>query len=189
MEVAVTQHTTNAAQPADEAVAASTVGERCWRTGVVVALAVFVIDQANKWWFIAGLGLREGVPVPVSDFLTLIYVRNLGVSYGLFQLDSQSGQHILAAIAVLISTGFAVWLAQTRRAATAIAIGLVIGGALGNALDRVLLGGVADFYQLHAFGYSWYIFNIADVAIVLGAGLLVIETFRGDGAEVARNVN
>ncbi|MEM8627007.1 MAG: signal peptidase II [Pseudomonadota bacterium] len=150
--------------------------------GLAIAVATFAIDQANKWWFIAGLGMSEGQTIELTSFLNLYYTRNLGVSYGLFQLNSDFGQRILAGIAVLISLGFLVWLIRTGSRLAGVAIGLIVGGALGNALDRITLGGVADFYQLHGFGYSWYIFNIADVAIVLGAGLLILQTLFFDEA-------
>jgi signal peptidase II len=74
-----------------------------------------------------------------------------------------------------------VWLLRTADRLVAVAIGLVIGGALGNAIDRHLYGAVADFFRLHAFGYQWYVFNLADVAIVAGVALLLYDSFNGKG--------
>jgi signal peptidase II len=104
----------------------------------------------------------------------LVFVKNTGVSYGLFLQNSRQGQWILAAFAGVAVLAMAVWLARgvTTRLVAA-SLGLIIGGAVSNAIDRVVLGGVADFFSLHAFGFYWYVFNIADVAIVAGVlGLL-----------------
>jgi len=116
--------------------------------------------------------IEEKGRVPVLPFLDLVYVKNLGVSYGLGA--GFVGQGALAAFAIIVSLGLAVWLARGEMCRlTAVSIGLLIGGAIGNAIDRLHLGGVADFFLLHAYGWSWYVFNIADAAIVLGvAGLL-----------------
>lgn len=142
--------------------------------GLWVALATVLVDQAHKWWMILGYQIKLGERIYVAPFMDWVFVLNRGISYSLFSLDSMSGQLILASFAVFISAGMWVWLARagTSRLMGA-SLGLIIGGAIGNAIDRILLGGVADFFSLHAFGYYWYVFNIADVAIVAGvAGLL-----------------
>lgn len=142
--------------------------------GLGVALATLLLDQAHKWWMIEVYHIAEKGRVVVTPFLDLVFVLNKGISYGFFTQDGHGGQWALAAFAVLASLGLAVWLVRgATNAVMAISIGLIIGGALGNAIDRVVLGGVADFFSLHAFGFYWYVFNIADVAIVAGvAGLL-----------------
>jgi len=142
------------------------------RLGLSIALATLVIDQAHKWWMLAVYRIAEKGRVAVLPFFDLVYVKNLGVSYGLGA--GFIGQGVLAAFALAASLGLAVWLARgPMNRLTAVSIGLLVGGAVGNAIDRLHLGGVADFFLLHAYGYSWYVFNIADAAIVAGvAGLL-----------------
>jgi signal peptidase II len=142
--------------------------------GLTVAVATMMIDQIHKWWMLVVYRIEEKDRVAVTPFLDLVYVKNLGVSYGLFTQDTREGQWLLAGFAVLAVVAMAAWLAYgvTDRLVAA-SFGLIMGGAAGNAIDRLILGGVADFFSLHAFGYYWYVFNIADAAIVAGVcGLL-----------------
>jgi signal peptidase II len=154
--------------------------------GLKVALATLVIDQANKWWLIAVTGMTEGQRIVVTPFLDLVFVKNTGVSYSMFDSASTSWQLGLAAFAVAASVALWIWLAHSdTNRAMAWSLALIIGGAIGNAIDRVVLGGVADFYELHAYGFNWYVFNIADVAIVAGVALLLYDSFiasRNDAA-------
>lgn len=155
--------------------------------GLIVAIVTCVVDQANKWWMIKVVDLPNRGEVPVLPFLNLKFTLNTGISYSLFDMPTYEWQLTLAAIAAVASLALWIWLATSAtNKVMAVSLGLIIGGALGNAIDRVLLQGVADFYRLHAFGYSWYIFNIADVAIVAGvAGLLydLYLTSRKDAAK------
>jgi signal peptidase II len=105
---------------------------------------------------------------------------NKGISYGWFSQESDAGRYVLAGLPVLVSAVLWVWLTRTMRPLSAAAIGMVIGGALANALDRIIHGAVADFFLFHAFGYSWYVFNLADVAIVVGVALLMYESWAED---------
>lgn len=144
---------------------------------LTIAAVTFVLDQANKLWFLLGWGIREMGPVAVTPFLNIVYKLNTGVSYSMLDSPSQSWQLALAAFAATASVALWIWLCRAGESrAMAWGIGLIIGGALGNAVDRLWLGGVADFYQLHAYGYSWYIFNIADVAIVAGVIALLYDS-------------
>lgn len=155
-------------------------------TALKVALATFVLDQANKWWMLLVYNIEEKGRVYVLPFLDFVFVKNTGISYSMFDMDSYSWQIALAVFAILASTALWTWLARAGTSRLmAWSLGLIIGGALGNALDRVLIGGVADFYSLHAFGFYWYVFNIADVAIVAGVvGLLYdsLVSSRNDAA-------
>lgn len=155
--------------------------------GLTVAATTFVLDQANKWWFISGLDLPNRGEVPLLPFLSLRFTLNTGISYSLFDMPTYEWQLTLAAVAVIATAALWLWLVQSAtNRLMAVSLGLIIGGALGNALDRVLLQGVADFYKLHWGEWSWYIFNIADVAIVAGvAGLLydLYLTSRNDAAK------
>ena len=142
--------------------------------GVGCALATLVIDQAHKWWMLGVYRIQERGRVAITPFLDLVYVENKGVSYGLLPLDSRQGQWLLAAFAGLAVLAMGVWLARgIASKLVAVSVGLIMGGAVGNAIDRLVLEGVADFFSLHAFGFYWYVFNIADAAIVAGVcGLL-----------------
>ncbi len=157
------------------------------RLGLWFAFLTFVIDQLHKWWMLLIYDIRNKGRVEITPFFDLIYVKNTGISYSLLDQDSYTGQLALSAFAVFASLGLWMWLAKagTNRL-MAISLGLLIGGALGNALDRLILGGVADFFSFHAYGYYWYVFNIADVAIVAGViGLLYESVFlsRNDAAK------
>ena len=142
--------------------------------GLATGAVTIAIDQTHKLLSIFGLGMQPGDKFTVTPFFDIIYVINRGISYGLFQMDHRSGQLFLSGFAVLVAVVLAVWLVRgSHTRFVTICIGLVIGGAIGNGIDRLHLGGVADFFSLHAYGFYWYIFNIADVAIVAGiAGLL-----------------
>ena len=143
-------------------------------TGIGLALFTLAFDQAHKWWMLLIYRIEERGRVTVTPFLDLVFVKNEGVSYGLFVQQGPWGQWLLAGFAALAVLLMAVWLARgVTDGLVASSLGLIMGGAASNAIDRLLLGGVADFFSFHAFGYYWYVFNIADVAIVAGvAGLL-----------------
>ncbi len=148
--------------------------------GLTMAVLALTFDQAHKWWMLGPFSIQTKGKVTITPFFDLVLGWNKGISYGLFAQNSELGRFALIGLAVAISAALWFWLAQTLRPLTAAALGLVIGGALGNALDRVIHSAVADFFLLHAFGYSWYIFNIADVAIVAGVGLLLYESRAED---------
>ncbi len=146
-----------------------------------VIAATMVIDQLHKWWMLSVFEIEAKGRVVVTPFLDLVYVKNIGVSYSLFNQESMSGQYLLVAFASLASLGLWIWLNWSRGSRMmALSLGLIIGGALGNAIDRLRLGGVADFFSLHAYGFHWYVFNIADVAIVAGVIGLLYESLWGE---------
>ena len=148
--------------------------------GLIVALITLVADQGNKVWmlYVYDIGTKE--PVYLTPFFDLILVWNKGISYGMLQQESVSGRIALVAFAVIVSLFLIGWLARVTTGLAAVSIGLIVGGAAGNAIDRAVYGAVADFFSLHAFGFQWYIFNVADVAIVAGViGLLYDSLFGG----------
>ena len=147
------------------------------RLGLGIAAATFVFDQVHKWWMLLRVGMHEGDRIPVTPFFDWYFVLNKGVSYSFLTGSDGRWQLALAAFALIASLLLAGWLARgvDNRLAAA-SVGLIIGGALGNGLDRLTLGGVADFISLHAFGFYWYVFNIADVAIVAGVVGLLYES-------------
>jgi len=152
-----------------------------------VAAATFLIDQAHKYWMIYVYDIGSRGRVYVTPFLDLVFVKNTGISYSMFDQDSQMGQNLLAAFAVLVAIALWIWIARSASGRLmAVALALIIGGALGNALDRVLLGGVADFFSAHAFGFYWYVFNIADVAIVAGVLGLLYDSYKSSRNDAAK---
>ena len=146
------------------------------KLGMAVALATVVIDQAHKWWMLEIYRIQDRGRIQVLPFFDLVYVKNTGISYGVGA--GWVGQVELAAFAFVAAIVLAVWLARgAMNTVLAISIGFIIGGAIGNGIDRLVLGGVADFFLLYAFGYSWYVFNLADVAIVAGVVGLLYDSF------------
>lgn len=157
------------------------------RLGLKVAAATFVLDQANKWWMLLVYNIEEKGRVTVTPFLDLVFVKNTGISYSMLDQSSYGWQLGLAGFAVVASAALWAWLsAGSTGRLMAVSLALIIGGAIGNALDRVLIGGVADFYSLHAFGFYWYVFNIADVAIVAGVAGLLYDSFIGSRNDAAK---
>ena len=147
------------------------------RVGLMVAAATFVADQADKWWMLLAYDIRAKGRVAATPFLDLVFVLNQGVSYSFLTGSGVGWQYALAAFAGVASVALAVWLGRgITNTLAAASVGLIIGGALGNGVDRLTLGGVADFFSLHAFGFYWYVFNIADVAIVAGVIGLLYES-------------
>ena len=148
--------------------------------GLFVAALVVLIDQAHKAWMLYVYDIGARGTVSITPFFDLVLVWNQGISYGLLPQDSALGRLGLILFAFGASLALAAWLASLTSRLAAVSIGLIIGGAVGNAIDRVVYGAVADFFSFHAFGFEWYIFNIADTAIVAGVvGLLYDSVFRG----------
>jgi signal peptidase II len=144
--------------------------------GLILAAASFAIDQAFKWWMLHVLDIEARQPVVVLPVFDIVLAWNRGISYGWLSEGSFTPQGLLIALAVIISIGLWIWLAKAARPVTAAAIGLILGGALSNAFDRAVYGAVADFFSFHLGSFEWYIFNLADIAIVAGVALLVYES-------------
>lgn len=150
------------------------------RLGLRFALVVLILDQLSKWWILGPFALPAKVTVPVIDgFFNLTMVWNRGVSMGLFRADSDAGRWLLTGLTGAIAALVAYWLLKEQSRAQALALGGILGGAIGNIADRVRFGAVADFLHFHLMGYSFYVFNLADAAITLGvAALLFIGLAR-----------
>ncbi len=144
------------------------------RFGLVIGAAVAVIDQLVKWWIVDWLAEPPGF-VEVLPFFNLVMVWNRGVSFGLLG-DAGLAPYLMAGIAGLVVIGLVVWLARVAQRLLAGSIGLIIGGALGNIVDRLRFGAVADFVDLHAGGYHWPAFNVADAAITVGVAVMLIDS-------------
>ena len=142
---------------------------------LILALAAltFGIDQTHKWWMLHVYGIETMGAVAITPFFEMVMAWNRGVSYGLLKSD---GQWLLVMGAVAICLGLWAWANRATGTLQGAAIALVIGGALSNAFDRVVYGAVADFFHFFVGNFSWYVFNLADVAIVAGVGLLLYES-------------
>lgn len=153
------------------------------RFGVVVAVIVCAIDQASKLWLLNVFDLANRGIVHVTPFLDFVLTWNTGISYGLFPQDSDFGRYVLLALKAAAVVVLWVWLARAELKLTALALGLIIGGALGNGIDRIVHGAVVDFVLFHittkGFNFVWYVFNLADAAIVAGVVGLLYEYLIG----------
>jgi signal peptidase II len=153
------------------------------RVGIIAAVVVLALDQASKLWLLRVFDIGHRGSVKLAPFFDLVLAWNPGISFGWFQNDSPTAQIVLMlvkAVAVLI---LALWMARSRTLVATLALGLIIGGAVGNAIDRFAYGAVVDFALFHVqIGgntFNWYVFNLADVAIVAGVAALLYDSFLG----------
>jgi signal peptidase II len=146
------------------------------RLGIIVAIVTLLLDQATKWWVLGPLALAEQGRIRIAPSLDFVLVWNTGISYGLFRSDGVAGRVVFTLIAVGATVFLSVWLRRESRPANAAALGLLIGGAIGNGIDRVVHGAVVDFVLFHVGGFEWYVFNIADAAIVVGVAMLLVSS-------------
>jgi len=149
------------------------------RTGLAFAAILLIADQASKFWILEILELPTLRNVAVVEFgpigLDLTMVWNRGVTFGLFSGGGAWNHLILAGLALVVSGFLLRWLSRSETRLVTYALGAVIGGAIGNVIDRVRFGAVVDFVDVHAWGWHWYVFNVADAAIVCGVLALVVD--------------
>lgn len=153
--------------------------KRLPRIGLAVAVVAVILDQISKplmrQW------LADG-DVQIGPFISLVSAWNKGVGFSLLTMSQASGPYVLSALALVIAAVMTFWLFRTHRLVPAISLGLIIGGALGNVIDRLRLGAVFDFIDVHVAGYHWPAFNLADSALSIGVALLIIDgLFEGGG--------
>ncbi len=147
--------------------------------GLAMAGVTLIADQASKWFVLHGLHLGAGDIITITPFFDLVLAMNRGISYGLLPQDSELGRWILVMVNLAAAALFVFWLRKARSGLLAAALGLLVGGALGNAIDRAVYGAVVDFISLHALGWHWYVFNAADAAIVAGVIGLLYDALYG----------
>ena len=147
------------------------------KMSVGIALLVLIVDQFVKYWVTGPMGIDyPGAELNLLPFFTLRFVQNFGVSLGLLQAGSEFARWALVAMTAIIATGVAVWIRRETQKPELIGLGLVLGGALGNIVDRVRFGYVVDYADFHVFGYSpFLVFNIADAAISIGVVILLVR--------------
>lgn len=156
-----------------------------FRRGLIIAGVVLILDQVTKWWIVE-IVMRSPRSIEITPFFNLVMGWNRGVSFGMFSSGSPAHAWILTGVALAIVAALLVWLKRTDERIVQIAIGLIVGGALGNVIDRIRFGAVADFLDFHAFGYHWPAFNVADTGITLGAIALVLDSLFAK-AETPKN--
>jgi signal peptidase II len=153
------------------------------RSGVVAAIATLVVDQASKLWLLFVFDIAHRDAVKVTPFFDLVLAWNVGISFGWFQNDSPAAQIVLMAVKAVAVIVLAIWMARSRTPLATVALGLIIGGAIGNAIDRFAYGAVVDFALFHVqIGektLNWYVFNLADAAIVAGVAALLYDSLVG----------
>ncbi|MGE0844636.1 MAG: signal peptidase II [Flavobacteriaceae bacterium] len=147
--------------------------------GWTAALLVLALDQASKYWFVDVYGIAGRPPLRVTGFFDILLVWNYGISYGLFQQDGELGRYVLIGLTVLACLLIAVWMRRSAGRIAALSLGLILGGAVGNAIDRIFRGAVVDLFHFHWGDFSWYVFNLADAAIVAGVAGLLYDSFLG----------
>jgi len=156
--------------------------------GLACAAAALAVDQGSKLFLLYGLHFIEMGPsdhIPVVPFFDLVMVWNPGISYGLLPAHGVTGTAILAIFSLAAVAGLGWWLWHAGRGLLSAALGLIIGGAIGNLIDRLIYGRVADFFHFYVRGYDWYVFNIADCAITLGVAVLLYDALLRPEPEAA----
>ena len=151
---------------------------RLRRLGLGLAFATIALDQLTKWW-IVNFVMNPPNVIEVTPFFNLVLGLNRGVSFGMFSSDSNLSRWLLTALALAIVCALAVWLWRAEKPWLAVALGLIIGGAIGNVIDRAMVGAVVDFLDFHAADYHWPAFNVADMAITCGAAVLIWDSVFG----------
>jgi signal peptidase II len=153
------------------------------RAGIIAAIVTLVVDQASKLWLLFVFDIAHREAVKVTPFFDLVLAWNIGISFGWFQSDSPAAQIALMLIKAVAVVVLAIWMARSRTPLATVALGLIIGGAIGNAIDRFAYGAVVDFALFHVQigekNLNWYVFNLADVAIVAGVAALLYDSFLG----------
>lgn len=143
--------------------------------GLLAALLVLAADQASKWWVLNVVHLPDVGQIVLLPVLNLTMVWNRGVTFGLLNSFGAWSSVALAAVALGVVAALAIWLRRAESRVVATALGAIAGGAVGNVIDRLRFGAVVDFIHAHAWGWSWYVFNVADAAIVCGVAALVLD--------------
>jgi len=154
-----------------------------FRWGLMLALAIAVVDRLSKWAILYWVDLPARQTITLTPFFDLTMVWNPGISYGLLPAGSGWGVAFLLVFVAVVTLALIIWLARIEHRLLAVSVAMIIGGAIGNGYDRAVYGAVADFFSFHAFGFYWYVFNVADVAIVFGVVLLLWDSLFGAGAQ------
>lgn len=151
------------------------LGQRRFTIALYLGALVVMCDQFSKWW-VLNVAMNPPQVRPVGGFLNIVLVWNKGVTFGFFsRIDHRYMTYFLIAVAAVILFLLGRWLWRTHSSLVAVGLGAVMGGAVGNVIDRLRFGAVVDFLDFYWRDYHWYAFNIADAAIVTGVGLLLLD--------------
>ena len=145
------------------------------RNGLSLAALVIILDQLSKY-LITYIIMQPPRIIPVTPFFNLVLGHNRGISFGFFDGNSPLNQWLLSFVALTITAALVIWLARTDKPWVAVALGLIIGGAIGNVIDRLTGGAVVDFLDFHWGAHHWPAFNVADTGITMGAAALILES-------------
>ena len=145
--------------------------------GMLLSILTIFFDQLSKWWILNVIMVPANT-IPVTQFFNLVLVHNRGASFGIFSDAPGWASIALIVFALIISIVLAIWMWQAQETLLSVALGLVIGGAIGNVIDRIRFGAVVDFLDFHAGGWHWPAFNVADSAITLGVILLILDSLK-----------
>lgn len=148
----------------------------CFVLGGGAAAVVLVLDQLSKWWVITRL-MNPPRVIEITPFFNFVMWWNKGVTFGLFASAPGWGRWVMVVLALVIAVVLVIWLVKVNDKIPAFGIGLVIGGAVGNVIDRIRFGAVADFLDFHVGALHWPAFNLADATITIGVGLMLIDAF------------
>ena len=154
--------------------------------GLVIAALVVIADQLSKKWVLDFFEVRPEQVQRITDFFNLALTRNRGMSFGLFNTDGAINTLVFTLLATVIVAVLVAWLRRVRQPLLALAIGLVIGGAIGNVVDRLARGAVVDFLDFHLAQWHFYVFNVADAAISVGVALMLLDSLLARGEKPIR---
>jgi len=153
-----------------------------FKSGALAAVAVIVLDQLTKWWILTDVMVPPR-RIPITGFFDIVLVHNRGVSFGMFGGAPAWATAVLIAFALLLSAALCVWMWRADGPMLGISLGFVVGGAIGNVIDRIRHGAVVDFLDFHVAGYHWPAFNVADSAITVGVLFLILDSLKSKSAK------
>lgn len=158
-------------------------------SGSLIALVIFIADQWTKMFIVYDV-MKNPHVIEVTSFFNIVMAWNRGVSFGMFGWDSHIKIYVLAAMAFVAAIGLFIWMTRENRIFFALPCGAIIGGAVGNGIDRLHWGAVADFLDFHAMGYHWPAFNVADMGITCGATLLIVDSLftKSHSSKIDENI-
>lgn len=153
-----------------------------FRAGSLIAIVIIFLDQVSKWWILTSV-MSPPRRIPITGFFDLVLVFNRGVSFGMFGNAPSWATAALIVFALLLSIALCIWMWRADTVLLGSALGLVVGGAIGNVIDRFVHGAVVDFLDFHVAGYHWPAFNVADSAIAVGVVFLILDSLKSKPSE------
>ena len=148
-----------------------------FKLGGIAAVVIILLDQFTKWWILTDV-MKPPQRIPITGFFDLVLVYNRGVSFGIFGGAPSWATAALIIFALLLSAALCIWMWRADSVLLGTALGFVVGGAIGNVIDRFLHGAVVDFLDFQVAGYHWPAFNVADSAITIGVAFLIIDSLK-----------